>query len=113
MTERDTRFKFEKLNSIINESEIRDISKIESQNMKEDLLCDNLQRIMIRHWAQVSNVKKTSILAAVAVALAAASTVSAQGPAPSPDAGAAFSLPTSGVLVGTSLLFSFIALFRN
>ncbi|KAI3788203.1 hypothetical protein L2E82_00940 [Cichorium intybus] len=63
--------------------------------------------------AQVSILKKASILAVVAVALSAAFTVSAQGPAPSPDAGAAFSLPTSGVLVGTSLLFSFIALFRN
>ncbi|KAI3679668.1 hypothetical protein L2E82_51066 [Cichorium intybus] len=54
--------------------------------------------------AQVSIVKKTSILAVIAVALSAASTVSAQGPAPSPDAGAAFSLPTSGVLDKAQLL---------
>ncbi|KAJ0621964.1 hypothetical protein HanRHA438_Chr01g0013581 [Helianthus annuus] len=63
--------------------------------------------------AQVSIVKKASMIAIVAVALSAASAVSAQAPAPSPDAGAAFSLPASGVMVGTSLLLSFVALFRN
>ena len=62
--------------------------------------------------AQVSIVRKVSMLAVV-VALAA-TTVSAQAPAPSPDAvGAAFSIPTSGVMIGSSLLLSFVALFRN
>ncbi|KAL7598510.1 hypothetical protein Lser_V15G26340 [Lactuca serriola] len=64
--------------------------------------------------AQVSMVKKASVLAIVAVAISAA-TVSAQelAPAPSPLAGAAFSLPASSVMIGTSLLLSFVALFRN
>ena len=61
--------------------------------------------------AQVSIVRKVSMLAVV-VALAA-TTVSAQAPAPSPDAGAAFSIPASGVMIGSSLLLSFVALFRN
>ena len=53
------------------------------------------------------------MLAVVVVALAA-TTVSAQAPAHSPDAaGAAFSVPASGVMIGSSLLLSFVALFRN
>ena len=44
-------------------------------------------------------------------------TVSAQepslAPAPSPDAGAGFSLPVSGVLIGTSLLVSLFAVLRH
>ncbi|KAJ9543767.1 hypothetical protein OSB04_023474 [Centaurea solstitialis] len=63
--------------------------------------------------AQFSIVKKASMIAVVAVALTAASTVSAQGPAPSPDAGAAFSVPASGVMIATSLLVSFVALLKN
>lgn len=59
--------------------------------------------------AQVSNVA----IAVVVVALTVASAVSAQAPAPSPDAGAGFSVPASGVMIGTSLLLSFVALFRN
>lgn len=62
--------------------------------------------------AQVSIVRKVSMLAVVIVALAA-TTVSAQAPAPSPDAGAAFSIPASSVMIGSSLLLSFVALFRN
>ncbi|KAL7585790.1 hypothetical protein Lser_V15G42517 [Lactuca serriola] len=63
--------------------------------------------------AQLSIVKKASVL--VVVALSAVATVSAQAmaPAPSPDAGAAFSLPASGVMIGTSLVLSFVALLRN
>uniref|UniRef100_M1AEN4 Heat shock protein DnaJ n=1 Tax=Solanum tuberosum TaxID=4113 RepID=M1AEN4_SOLTU len=34
-------------------------------------------------------------------------------PAPAPDAGAAFSLPSSGVLVGTSLILCVAAIFRH
>ncbi|KAI3667424.1 hypothetical protein L6452_42481 [Arctium lappa] len=69
----------------------------------------------IAEMAQVSVVRKVSMVAVVAVVAlsAAASTVLAQGPAPSPDAGAAFSLPASGVMIGTSLILSFVALFRN
>ncbi|CAH1417727.1 unnamed protein product [Lactuca virosa] len=63
--------------------------------------------------AQVNIVKKLSMLAVVAVILSAASSVSAQAPAPSPDAGAALSLPASGLMIGTSLLLSFVAIFRN
>ncbi|KAI3811703.1 hypothetical protein L1987_21432 [Smallanthus sonchifolius] len=66
--------------------------------------------------AYVSIVKKASVIAVVAVAIATG-TASAQGlasaPAPSPDAGAAFSLPASGMMIGTSLVLSFVALFRN
>ncbi|KAK9065785.1 hypothetical protein SSX86_015186 [Deinandra increscens subsp. villosa] len=65
--------------------------------------------------AQVSIVKRAS--AVVVVALAAAATVSAQefamAPAPSPDAGAAFNVPISGVMIATSLVLSFVALLRN
>ncbi|KAL7585789.1 hypothetical protein Lser_V15G42516 [Lactuca serriola] len=64
--------------------------------------------------AQVSSiVKKASVLAVVA--LSAVATVSAQSmaPAPSPDAGAAFSVPISGVVIGSSMLLSLVALFRN
>ncbi|MFS7977394.1 hypothetical protein Hanom_Chr10g00903481 [Helianthus anomalus] len=63
--------------------------------------------------AQVSIVKKAS--AVVVLALAAAATVSAQelAPAPSPDAGAAFSVPASRVMIATSLVLSFVALLRN
>lgn len=64
--------------------------------------------------AQVSSiVKKASVLAVFA--LSAVATVSAQSmaPAPSPDAGAAFSVPISGVVIGSSMLLSLVALFRN
>lgn len=63
--------------------------------------------------AQVNIVKRASMMVVVAVALTAATTVSAQAPAPSPDVGAAFSLPTSGVMIATSLLLSFVALLKN
>ncbi|MFS7980117.1 hypothetical protein Hanom_Chr10g00935561 [Helianthus anomalus] len=64
--------------------------------------------------AQVSIVKKASVLMIVAVAISAV-TVSGQAPAPLPDfvARAAFSLPASGIMIGTSLVLSFVALFRN
>ncbi|KAF5795089.1 hypothetical protein HanXRQr2_Chr08g0335641 [Helianthus annuus] len=64
--------------------------------------------------AQVSIVKKALVLAIVAVAISAV-TVSAQASAPSPDfvARAAFSLPASGMMIGTSLVLPFVALFRN
>ncbi|KVH94738.1 hypothetical protein Ccrd_003204 [Cynara cardunculus var. scolymus] len=65
--------------------------------------------------AQLSIVKKASVVALVA--LSAAATVSAQelamAPAPSPDAGAAFSVPATGFMIGTSLLLSFVAFLRN
>ncbi|KAJ9543766.1 hypothetical protein OSB04_023473 [Centaurea solstitialis] len=54
---------------------------------------------------QMAVARKISMVAVVAVALSAAATaVSAQGPAPSPDAGAAFSVPASGIMIGTSLI---------
>ncbi|GKA21075.1 reverse transcriptase [Tanacetum coccineum] len=42
-------------------------------------------------------------------------TVSAQvsAPAPSPDVGMGLSIPVSGVMIGLSLVLSFVALFRN
>ncbi|KAJ0883201.1 hypothetical protein HanPSC8_Chr10g0418751 [Helianthus annuus] len=64
--------------------------------------------------AQVSNiVKKASVVAVVALSAAAAVSAQATAPAPSPDAGAAFSVPVSRVLIGSSMLMSLVALFRN
>ncbi|KAG9148273.1 hypothetical protein Leryth_012234 [Lithospermum erythrorhizon] len=63
--------------------------------------------------AQVNIFKK---LALVAIALSVVATASAQeamAPAPSPDAGAAFSLPLSSAVVGSSLLCSAFALLRH
>ncbi|KAI3750221.1 hypothetical protein L2E82_20852 [Cichorium intybus] len=60
--------------------------------------------------AQLSIVNKVSVLAVVALSAAATVSAQAMAPAPSPDAGAAFSLPASGVMIGTSLLLSFVAL---
>lgn len=54
---------------------------------------------------------------AVVLVLAMFAAVSAQelssAPAPSPDAGAAFSLPVSGAVVGTSLVLSVLAFLKN
>ncbi|KAM7512483.1 hypothetical protein LguiB_011358 [Lonicera macranthoides] len=68
--------------------------------------------------AQVSNIiiSKASILAFV-VAIFSVATISAQetapAPAPSPDAGTAFSLPSSGVVIGTFLAFSLLPFLRH
>ncbi|KAI3819960.1 hypothetical protein L1987_13814 [Smallanthus sonchifolius] len=63
--------------------------------------------------AQISIMKKATVL--VVAALAAAATVSAQelspSLAPSPDAGAAFSVPASGVMIGASLVLDLA--FKN
>ncbi|PWA83443.1 hypothetical protein CTI12_AA168630 [Artemisia annua] len=66
--------------------------------------------------AQVNNrVKKATVI--VVIALLAVATVSAQAmapaPAPSPTTGVGYSLPASGVMIGTSLLISMVALLRN
>ncbi|KAI3733018.1 hypothetical protein L1987_64233 [Smallanthus sonchifolius] len=65
--------------------------------------------------AQISIMKKATVL--VVMAIAAATTVSAQelsqAPAPSPEIGAAFSVPASGAMIGASLVLSFVALFKN
>ncbi|PWA58319.1 hypothetical protein CTI12_AA401110 [Artemisia annua] len=64
--------------------------------------------------AQMSIVKKASVIAVVAMAMSAVSAQEfASAPAPSPSVGAAYSLPASGVMIGTSILLSFVALFRN
>lgn len=64
--------------------------------------------------AQVSNImKKASVVALVAISAAATVSAQATAPAPSPDAGAAFSVQVSGVMIGTSLLLSLVAFFRN
>lgn len=73
------------------------------------------------YFRQISNkpmaqigIAKSFLLAYAVVALSAvAFTVSAQAPAPSPDAGDAFSLPVSGAVIGTTLLFSLFALLRH
>ncbi|KAM7524546.1 hypothetical protein LguiA_014448 [Lonicera macranthoides] len=66
--------------------------------------------------AQVSIVVKSFLLAFVLAIFSVAATVSAQdsmAPAPSPDAGAGFSLPVSGAVVGVSLLASVVGLLRH
>ncbi|KAI3750220.1 hypothetical protein L2E82_20851 [Cichorium intybus] len=64
--------------------------------------------------AQVSIiVKKVSVLALVALSATATVSAQAMAPAPSPDAGAAFSIPALGVVFGSSMLLSFVAIFRN
>ncbi|KAF1002413.1 hypothetical protein AG4045_015298 [Apium graveolens] len=50
------------------------------------------------------------VVLAVIVAVASAQEMA---PAPSPDVGSGFSLPVSSAFVGTSLLFSLVALFRH
>ncbi|GJY41933.1 hypothetical protein Tco_0429203 [Tanacetum coccineum] len=58
-------------------------------------------------------VKKASVFAIVALSAVAAVSAQATAPAPSPDAGAAFSFPMSGVVIGSSMLLSFVGLFWN
>ncbi|KAK4346030.1 hypothetical protein RND71_036206 [Anisodus tanguticus] len=54
----------------------------------------------------------TGLVVTVVVVVVAA-TAQELSPALAPDAGAAFSLPVSDVLMGTSLLVSLFALFRQ
>ena len=65
--------------------------------------------------AQVSIVKAFMLVFVVAI-FSAAATVSAldnsPAPAPSPDAGSAFSLPLSGAVVASSLVFSLLAFLK-
>ncbi|KAL7584436.1 hypothetical protein Lser_V15G42515 [Lactuca serriola] len=65
--------------------------------------------------AQISSniMKKASVLAVVAFSVAATVSAQATAPAPSPDAGVAFSVPISGVVIGSSMLLSLVALFRH
>ncbi|KAI3819961.1 hypothetical protein L1987_13815 [Smallanthus sonchifolius] len=64
--------------------------------------------------AKVSSIlKNASIVAVVALSAAAAVSAQATAPEPSPDAGSALSVPISGVVIGSSVLLSFAALFRN
>ncbi|KAC9235843.1 hypothetical protein E3N88_46154 [Mikania micrantha] len=58
-------------------------------------------------------VKKASVVAILALSAAAAVSAQATAPAPSPDAGAGFSVPASGVLIGSSMLVSLFAFLRN
>ncbi|CAN4118587.1 unnamed protein product [Withania somnifera] len=53
------------------------------------------------------------MLAVVLSAVASSAQEASLAPAPSPDAGAGFSVQVSGVLIGTSLLFSLFASLRN
>ncbi|PWA63682.1 hypothetical protein CTI12_AA351840 [Artemisia annua] len=50
--------------------------------------------------AQVSSIaKKASVFAIMALSAVAAVSAQATAPAPSPDAGAAFSVPISGIMI--------------
>ncbi|KAL8225322.1 hypothetical protein R6Q57_017879 [Mikania cordata] len=60
-----------------------------------------------------SIVKKASVVVIVTLSAAAAVSAQATAPAPSPDAGAGFSVPVSGVVIGSSMLVSLFALLRN
>ncbi|CAK9165070.1 unnamed protein product [Ilex paraguariensis] len=62
--------------------------------------------------AQV-NIFKALVLAFIVAVVTASAQDIGSAPAPSPDAGAAFSLPVSGALIGTSLLLSVLSLFRH
>ncbi|CAN4109258.1 unnamed protein product [Withania somnifera] len=63
--------------------------------------------------AQVSSMFKAFMIAVVLSAVAASAQEVSLSPAPSPDAGAGFSVQASGLLIGTSLLFSLFASLRN
>ncbi|KAL3369312.1 hypothetical protein AABB24_009910, partial [Solanum stoloniferum] len=72
----------------------------------------------IKILLSISSMASVSIIKAFVLAVfLAAVVVSAQepslAPAPAPDAGAAFSLPVSGALIGTSLLMSLFAVLRH
>ncbi|CAI9754822.1 unnamed protein product [Fraxinus pennsylvanica] len=73
----------------------------------------SLLQLSNKPMAQISIAKSFLLAYAFVVLSAAAVTVSAQAPAPSPDIGDAFSLPVSGAVIGTSLLFSLFALLRH
>lgn len=62
--------------------------------------------------AQLSIIK-AFVIAFVLIAVTASAQEVGLAPAPSPDAGAGFSLPVSGALIGTSLLVSLFASLRN
>lgn len=62
--------------------------------------------------AQVS-IFKAFVLALIFAAVAASAQVPEMSPAPSPDAGAGFSLPVSGAVIGMSLLISSVALLKH
>nr|GMD42950.1 hypothetical protein N619_00225 [Ipomoea batatas] len=68
----------------------------------------------VAKMAQVSIVK-AFLFAVVLAVFSAAATAQEIGsaPAPSPDAGAAFSLPISSAVIGSSLLLSVAALLRH
>ncbi|KAI3507593.1 hypothetical protein L1887_22581 [Cichorium endivia] len=68
----------------------------------------------LQEMAQISSiVKKVSLIAVVAFSVAATVSAQATAPAPSPDAGSSFSVPVSGVVIGSSMLLSLVALFRH
>ncbi|KAL4558093.1 hypothetical protein LXL04_036289 [Taraxacum kok-saghyz] len=58
--------------------------------------------------AQISIVKKASVFAIIALSAAATVSAQAMAPAPSPDAGLGFSVPVSGVVIGSSMILSFL-----
>lgn len=58
--------------------------------------------------AQV-NIFKAFVLAVIFAAIAVSAQVPEMSPAPSPNAGAGFSLPVSGAVIGMSLLISLVA----
>ncbi|KAK6790137.1 hypothetical protein RDI58_013937 [Solanum bulbocastanum] len=61
----------------------------------------------------VRSIIKAFILAVFLAAVVVSAQEPSLAPAPAPDAGAAFSLPVSGSLIGTSLLMSLFAVLRH
>ncbi|CAN4095845.1 unnamed protein product [Withania somnifera] len=53
------------------------------------------------------------VLAVFLAAVAVSAQEPSLAPAPSPDAGAGFSLPVSGALIGSSLIMSLFAVLRH
>ncbi|KDP37352.1 hypothetical protein JCGZ_06806 [Jatropha curcas] len=63
--------------------------------------------------AQVSISKALAVMIVVFAVVFPAVSAQVAAPAPSPDAGAGFSLPVSGAVVGLSLLVSFLGLLKH
>ncbi|KAI3750219.1 hypothetical protein L2E82_20849 [Cichorium intybus] len=85
-----------------------------NQNQQNSSTSDIYYFPHLQEMAQIGSiVKKVSLIAVVAFSVAATVSAQATAPAPSPDAGAAFSVPVSGVVIGSSMLLSLVALFRH
>nr|GEZ02040.1 hypothetical protein LSAT_9X27740 [Tanacetum cinerariifolium] len=74
--------------------------------------CYSINDALSEIWTMVKD-QNTSVFFIVALFTAAAVSAQATTPAPSPDAGATFSVLISGVVIGSSMLLSLVALFKS